>query len=77
MSYGWWTGCKLSQNGPYYTVKLLALNLEKPVKACDEDLKAFGVDKKDEIKMTKGKSRELKTKLKQALAIAVNMLKNR
>ena len=43
--------------------------------ACDEDLKAFGVDKKDEIKMTKGKSRELKTILKQALATAVNMLK--
>ena len=77
VSHGWWPGCKLSQNGPYYSVKLLALNLEKPVKACDEDLKAFGVDKKDEIKMTKGKSRELKTKLKEALAIAVNMLKNK
>ena len=75
VSYGWWPGCKLSQNGPYYTVKLLALDLEKPVNACDEDLKAFGVDKKDEIKMTKGKSRELKTILKQALATAVNMLK--
>ena len=65
VSYGWWPG----------TVKLLALDLEKPVNACDEDLKAFGVDKKDEIKMTKGKSRELKTILKQALATAVNMLK--
>ena len=75
VSYGWWPGCKLSQNGHYYTVKLLALDLEKPVNACDEDLKAFGVDKKDEIKMTKGKSRELKTILKQALATAVNMLK--
>ena len=33
VSYGWWPGCKLSQNGPYYSVKLLALNLAKPLKS--------------------------------------------
>ena len=33
VSYGWWPGCKLSQNGPYYSVKLLALNLAKSLKS--------------------------------------------